>query len=294
MKIPCTSYLELCKIKIALLSAGSAAVGFLLSASELRPEILMVIGGVFFLACGLLVLNQCQDRDLDAAMPRTSGRPIPSGRITPVHALYLSFLLLISGFSALLLTGSLPALALGLFAVAWYNGVYAFLKRKSAFAVVPGALTGAVPPAIGWIAGGGALRDPRLLAICFFFFLWQVPHSWLLMTYYGREYEKAGLPTPAGIFSPAQLQRIIVNWIFATSVSCLFLSVIGVVHSLLSNVALFALSLWLIGNFLNPWLRNSAAYASLPLFRQTNYYLIAVLLLISADKLFVVSLVTPK
>jgi heme o synthase len=289
MKIPFAPYLELCKIKIALLSAGSAAVGFLLSSSELRSEILMVIGGVFFLTCGLLILNQYQDRDLDAAMPRTSGRPIPTGRIKPVHALCLSFSFIISGFSALLLTGCLSAFALGLFAVAWYNGAYAFLKRKSAFAVVPGALTGAVPPAIGWIAGGGTLGDPKLLAICFFFFLWQVPHSWLLMAYYGREYEQAGLPTPAGIFSPAQLQRIIVNWIFATTVSCLFLSAVGVVHSLLINIALFALSLRLIGNFLKPWLRNSAAYASLPLFRQTNYYLIAVLLLMSADKLFIFS-----
>lgn len=287
MKIPCTSYLELCKIKVALLSAFSAAAGFLLSASELRSEIRMVILGVFFLACGSLVLNQYQERDIDALMPRTSERPIPSGRIKPVNALSVSLVFLVSGFLTLLLTGSLLVCALGLFALVWYNGVYTFLKRKSAFAAIPGALIGAIPPAMGWIAGGGELRDPRLLVICFFLYIWQVPHSWLLIMYYGREYEKAGIPSLTGIFSVSQMQRIIVNWIFATTVSCLFLSTSGVVHHLLIHIALFALSLWLIGNFIRPLLQSSAEYASLPLFKQTNYYLLAVLLLLSADKLFV-------
>ena len=186
MKTSLSSYIELCKIRIALLSSFSAATGFLLAATELRPEIIILILGVFLLACGSSGLNQYQERETDAAMPRTGNRPLPSGRIKPVNALYFSLWLLFSGTSTLLLTGALSAPLLGLFAVAWYNGVYTFLKKKTAFAVVPGALIGAIPPAIGWIAGGGAMGDTKLLMLCFFFFLWQVPHSWLFIMHYGQ------------------------------------------------------------------------------------------------------------
>jgi heme o synthase len=285
MKTPYRSYLELCKIRVALLSAFSAAAGFLLSASGGRPEILLVTGGVFFLACGSLVLNQYEERDIDAVMPRTCLRPIPSGRVKPRHALPAAFLFLFAGFSALSLTGSFPACALGLFALVWYNGVYTFLKRVSAFAVIPGALVGAIPPAIGWIAGGGSFRDPRLLAICFFFFIWQVPHSWLLALHYGREYEEAGIPSMTRIFSLPQMRRIIFNWILATAVSCLFLSAMGLVRHPLTHVLIFFLSAWLAWTGIKPLLRRGYGYVSIPLFKKTNYYLIAVLFILSVDNL---------
>ena len=134
-------------------------------------------------------------------MPRTCNRPLPTRRIRPLNALCFSLALLFSGLFTLLLTGVLSAPLLGLLAVAWYNGVYTFLKRKSAFAVVPGALIGAIPPAIGWITGGGAGLDPKLLMFCLFFFIWQVPHSWLHIMKYGQEYEEAGLPALTSIFN---------------------------------------------------------------------------------------------
>ena len=117
MKTSLSSYGELCKIRIALLSSFSAATGFLLAAAELRSEIIILILGVFLLACGSSALNQYQERETDAAMPRTGSRPLPSGRIKPVNALYFSLWLLFSGASTLLLTGALSAPLLGLFAV---------------------------------------------------------------------------------------------------------------------------------------------------------------------------------
>jgi protoheme IX farnesyltransferase len=286
MKSSLSSYRELCKIRIALLSSLSAATGFLLAATELRSEMIILVLGVFLMACGSSALNQYQERETDAAMPRTSNRPLPSGRIKPVNALYFSLSLLFSGSSTLLLTGALPAPLLGLFAVAWYNGVYTSLKRKTAFAVVPGALIGAIPPAMGWIAGGGAMGDTKLLMICFFFFIWQVPHSWLFIMHYGQEYEMAGLPTLTKIFSPLQMKRIIFNWIFATTISCLFLSAMGMVHYFFIHMALLFLSSWLIWNGIKPLLRQNAEYVSVPFFKKTNYYLLLVMLLLSADKLF--------
>ncbi len=278
-------YLELCKINVALLAAYAAALGFLLAATALSFAIIPTISGVFFLTCGCLALNQYQERDLDALMARTCGRPLPSGRIRPVQVLYLSGGLLFLGWSALSMTGSLLVCALGLLALIWYNGVYTPLKRKSAFAAVPGALLGAIPPAMGWIAGGGSLGDPRLLMLCFFFFLWQVPHTWLLLLHYDRDYAKAGLPSPARIFSPAQLQRIIFSWLFATTLSGLFLSALGMVHYLFINILLGALSSWLIWHGFKPLLHKAEGDGSLCLFKKTNYYLLALLLLLSADRL---------
>jgi protoheme IX farnesyltransferase len=285
MKADVKSYLTLCKIKVAWLAAFSTAVAYWLAAPALNVWLPVVVPGVFILVCGSLVLNQYQERGIDAAMPRTRPRPIPSGLIKPAHALSLSLLLMCSGLIALLCTGNSLTCALGLLALLWYNGLYTYLKRKTAFAAIPGALIGAIPPAIGWAAGGGLLQDPKLAALCFFFFIWQVPHSWLLIMRYGREYEEAGLPSLTRIFSQSQLRRITVNWILATTVSGLFLSVVGLIHHLPIRLMLLTLSSWLAWNGIRPLLNHSGEFLSALVYKKTNYYLAAVLFLLSTDRL---------
>ena len=66
-------------------------------------------------------------------------------------------------------------------ALIWYNGIYTPLKRKTAFAVVPGSVIGAIPPMVGYVAAGGSALDPQILAFAFFMFMWQIPHFWLLI-----------------------------------------------------------------------------------------------------------------
>jgi protoheme IX farnesyltransferase len=280
------SYLALCKIRVAGLSAFSTAVAYWLAAPALDVWLPVFVSGVFTLVCGSLALNQYQERGIDAAMPRTRLRPIPSGLIKPAHALTWSILLLCSGLFALMSTGNPLTCALGVLALLWYNGLYTYLKRKTAFASIPGALIGAIPPAIGWVAGGGALQDPKLTALCFFFFIWQVPHSWLLIIRYGREYEEAGLPSLTRIFSLSQLQRIIFIWMCALAVSSFFLSAIGFVHYLPIYILFLALSAWFVWSGIKHLLSTGAACASLPVFINTSYYLVAVLFFLSADKWF--------
>lgn len=277
-------HLELCKVKISLFSAFSSVTGFILSASEIKEQIIILALGIFFLACGSSALNQYHERKIDSLMPRTEKRPIPSGRIHPIHALYFSLILIFLGSSILLLAGSITAPLLGLFAALWYNVIYTYLKRITAFALIPGALIGMIPPAIGWVSGGGLLFDPRLLFLCFFFFLWQVPHFWLLLLNYGDEYRLAGLPSLTGIFNKSQLLRIISAWIFATAVSCLLLAVSGTVHTLLINFFLSGASLWLIWNGLKLLkLRGGELHYSFA-FRRMNIYMLLVMLLLSIDK----------
>ena len=277
------TYIELCKINISLLSSFSAAAGFVLSALQVKIQIIPVITGVFVLACGACALNQYQDRDIDARMSRTRGRPVPSGRIKPFYALTFSILFILSGFILLSLTASPLVPGLGILAVLWYNGLYTFLKRKTAFAVIPGAIIGAIPVAIGWVAGGGAVSDTRLLLVCFFFFMWQVPHFWLLMAGHGNEYREAGMPSLTGIFTSAQLSRIIFIWILSTSVSALLISAYGIIQSSLTNSLLISLSLLmtLCGiKFLKGKIASTNA-----LFGGINIYMCVVLLIFFIDVL---------
>jgi protoheme IX farnesyltransferase len=103
---------------------------------------------------------------------------------------------------------------------------------------------------------------------------------------YGHEYEEAGLPSLTRIFSPLQLQRITVNWILATTVSGLFLSAVGLIHHLPIHLMFLALSAWLAWNGIRPLLGHSGEFLSIPVYKKTNYYLVAVLFLLSTDRLF--------
>jgi heme o synthase len=277
-------YPELCKLKISLFSALSAAMGFLLSADGTWSGMLSVTCGVFLLACGACALNQFQERDLDAFMPRTAGRPLPMGRIKPAKALYFALALMCFGALVILMEGKAAPFLLGLFAVVWYNGVYTFLKRKTSFAAIPGALIGAVPPAMGWVSGGGALLDRRLAAVCFFFFMWQAPHFWLLLMDRGEEYRQAGIPSLAAVFSKLQLRRILFIWISAAAVSALFIPMGGVVHKHVTGFFLFVAAVWFVWSGVRVLMGDERDGGCLSAFRSANVFVLIVMLLLSLDK----------
>lgn len=273
--------LELCKIKISAFSSLSAATGFLLC-RRITPEAIVMIAGVFLLACGSCGMNQCQERDLDALMPRTKNRPIPSGRLKPVNALVLSVILMSSGVAALAVAGSLPALLLGVLAVIWYNGIYTPFKRRSAFAAIPGALIGVIPPAIGWVTGGGGFLDPKLLVICFFFFMWQVPHFWLLMLDHGKEYERAGLPSLSSLLRKDQMSRIVFVWICASAVSSSLITASGLVQGAAISLLVVALAAWLILNGIGLLREKTAVYVTI--FKRINAYIFLIMALLAGSR----------
>jgi heme o synthase len=272
----------LCKARISLFSSLSAAMGFFLTADPATGAFPALFIGVYLLSCGACALNEYLERDADARMTRTSRRPIPSGRIGPGRALVLSLLLIVSGEGLLLSTGITAVPLLGLFAVSWYNVLYTGLKKVSAFAVVPGALVGAIPPVMGWAAGGGSLLDPRLAALAFFFFMWQVPHFWLHLLTYGKEYAEAGLPSLTDVFSTVQLERLTFQWLSATAVSALLLGLCGLLQSPFAKAGLVAASLWLASGGVFLMLRHEANPARL--FRVTNTFMLAVMVLTVIDQ----------
>jgi protoheme IX farnesyltransferase len=239
-------FLELTKFWIAVTSTLTGLAVYVLSKGGVGWDVVPLFAGILLTACGACALNEVQEWRLDGRMERTRGRPIPSGRIAPRAALALAFALILCGALALWAGNGPEAGALSLFAVAWYNGVYTNLKRWTAFAVVPGALIGAVPPAIGWVAGGQPLMDPRALALCVFFFVWQIPHFWLLLFKYGSEYQAAGYPSLTGLFDGAQLARLTFTWMCATGVSTVLLPLFRAVEAPAVWCLLAAAGAWLI------------------------------------------------
>jgi protoheme IX farnesyltransferase len=134
---------------------------------------------------------------------------------------------------------------LGFAAIVWYNGLYTFLKKRTALAFVPGAIVGMIPPAVGWTASGGSLADPRMAAIGLLFFLWQIPHVWLLLLQYGADYEQAGLPSLSRWLRRDQLARLAFTWITATAAASLALPLIAAANVLAVYAALVPAAVWL-------------------------------------------------
>jgi len=161
--------LELTKVRISLFATLSTSAGFILAHRGLSEEMIFPILGVFFLASGSCALNQYQE---DGMINGWIGRGASYSfkETVSIHCLEdlhrppsLGSVILYSGAHR-------SALGLGLFAVFWYNGVYTPLKRKSAFASVPGATGRSDPPVIGWISEKGfSLLTPKSLAFRFSF-----------------------------------------------------------------------------------------------------------------------------
>src|SRR5512142_1146891 len=275
-------YFTLCRVYISVFAACSAATGFFLAPAHQVAGVFVPASAVFLLACGASAFNQYQERDIDARMKRTRDRPIPSGVITLKAARLLSLALVLSGTVILASGGGVTAFGLGLAALFWYNGIYTGLKKVTAFASLPGAVVGMIPPAIGWTAAGGAVLDARLGAISFIFFLWQVPHFWLLILTYGEEYEQAGLPSLTRVMSKAQISRVTFAWIVAASIASLALPLYGSIASPAIFLAFAPLAGWLVWNE-----RTLAGMRPLPpspaRFRSINIYLFLIMSLLSID-----------
>ncbi len=277
--------LELTKFKISLFAALSTFTGFILAHQELSGKIILPVMGVFLLACGSCAFNQYQERRNDELMGRTQNRPIPSKKLHPLTGLGISLSLLISGILILHYGTNRIALGMGIFAIFWYNGIYTPLKRKTAFAVIPGAMIGGIPPLIGWVSGGGYFLDPKILAISFFFFMWQVPHFWLLLLNFGKDYENAGFPSLTQIFTLAQLRRITFMWIFATAVTCVVIPLFGVVESYAIKGSLFAAGVWLVWKTARILTARSLELPFRFNFKVINTYVLLVMFLVTLDKL---------
>lgn len=263
----------------------TTAFGYIAASGKIDLMILPVLFGVLLLAFGSAALNHYQEKDFDSKMNRTKERPIPSGRISPNTVLKISIMLVLSGSLILILWTNLLALGLGLLNLVWYNFIYTILKRKTPFAIVPGSLVGAIPPVIGWAAAGGSFVDPQIIIIAFFFFIWQIPHFWLLLLVMDKDYQRAGFPTLTQIFNHEQLSRITFVWIISTAVTGLMIPLFGMVTELWINLGLFVSAALLTWKAFGLLVETNDFSAFRLNFKYINYFALFVVFLVSIDKL---------
>jgi protoheme IX farnesyltransferase len=276
------NYLELGKIKIMIPVSLTGFTGFFIFDPQFSLRIILVSTGIFFLGISASVLNQIQETDLDKRMKRTQNRPLPAQLISKQQAFLFFSLMLTAGTLLVYSYGNLLSALIGLFTIFWYNGIYTYAKRITAFAVVPGAVTGALPPLIGWVAAGGGVWDKPVIFLEFLFFTGQIPHFWLLVLKYGEEYEKAGMPSLTSIMSRSQINRLTFTWVVTSVIAALFLCYFEIIHNVPIIGILLIASVFLIWQF-SKLLRSTAANNSLRLYSVFlySYYFLVLILLIS-------------
>lgn len=274
---------ELSKVRITFAVALTTIAGYLLAKGQFDTGLILPTIGIFLLACGSSALNHYQDSDKDKLMERTRKRPIPAGRISKSAVLIIVVVLSVIGSGLIYIGSDFVGFQLGLLAMIWYNAIYTPLKRKTAFAVIPGSVIGAIPPIVGWVAGGGSVLDPKALILAFFFFIWQVPHFWLLMLHYGKEYEKAGYPSITRYYNDTQIRYITFLWTFATAVSALMIPMFGLTHSKIITLFLLAAVSWLIVVFTSLLRKQNENYNPFYYFMRINYFVLAIIVLLSVD-----------
>lgn len=277
------TFLDLAKVRITFAVSLTTLTGYLLAGNVFDDGFILPALGIFLLACGSSTINHLQERKRDAMMERTMNRPLPSGKITGLQASVFAIVLTIAGSLLIFAGAGLTATLLGLLALVWYNLIYTPLKQKTAFAVIPGSVIGAIPPLVGWVAGGGLLTDPRAMIIAFFFFIWQVPHFWLLLLKYGKEYEKAGMPSLTGNYTVNQIKRMTFIWILATGVSALMLPVFGIVNSIVIASALLVSVVWLVVLFSGLLKPGDESFNARFYFLKINYFVLFVIIFLSLD-----------
>lgn len=188
-------FCELTKPRLNTMVLLTTAAGFLLAADAVADwtRLLHAMAGTFLAAGGAAALNMALERDVDARMARTRERPVPAGRVTVAEATLFGGLLLAAGVTWLALAANALAALLAAMTAAVYLLAYTPLKRKSALCTLAGAVSGAVPPMIGWAAARGELAAGAW-ALFGIMFLWQLPHFMAIAWMCREDYARAGLP----------------------------------------------------------------------------------------------------
>jgi len=278
-------YIQLSKLHIMLPVSLTGFTGFFIYNPVISWNLLMVTAGILLLAVSSSALNQVQEEDLDGKMNRTQFRPIPDGRITRTGAFTFILITLFAGTLLLYIHGNLSAALTGLFTMLWYNGIYTYSKRITAFAVVPGALTGALPPLIGWVSAGGGIMDKPIIFVGFLFFMGQIPHFWLLILKYGEEYSKAGIPSLTDTFNREQINWLTFIWLDISVIAALFLCYFEVIKSPVVIIILLTASVYIVYRFsslIRPGMINKPTreYSIL-----LNLYFLLIMILLIADRI---------
>ncbi|MGE3623000.1 MAG: heme o synthase, partial [Bdellovibrionales bacterium] len=188
-------YVELLKPRVMSLVVFSGLVGLMVAPGHVHPLLGFVsILCIAMSAGGCGAVNMWYDRDIDAVMLRTRGRPVPQGRVAPETALEFGGALIFAAVVLMWLAINALAAALLALAAGFYVFIYTMgLKRRTPQNIVIGGAAGAFPPVIAWAAVTGEIAWPAIILFLIIFF-WTPPHFWALALYRNEDYRRAGVP----------------------------------------------------------------------------------------------------
>ena len=183
---------ELTKFRLSFLVSFSAIFGFILASDNFYILDLIVLGISGYLVTAASVINnQILEKDLDSKMDRTKDRPLPTNRISKRNSLITSIFFMVIGLTTMTLYFNMVAGLLSLVSLLLYTFIYTPLKRVGPIAVFIGAIPGALPPLIGWVAFSGEISIEAII-IFSIQFIWQFPHFWAIAWIYHDDYKKVG------------------------------------------------------------------------------------------------------
>ena len=250
------NYYELTKPKIWYLlvftAFGAALTASLLFNISIQPLTwLLLIGGVAAGSAAADTLTGYNDRDIDAIMDRTRGRPIPSGRVSPQNALV--FGLILTAIS-LIFSWFINIWAFALMAFGLFDNIIVYskwLKRRSQINIILGGFSGAAPAMIGYVAVTAQNIEIGLVMAALVF-LWIPTHIWSLALHFKRDYTKAGVPMLPVVSSEKKSVRIIALTtliMVAFSILPFFFNQFGLIYLITAGifgVAMIGVSIWLL------------------------------------------------
>jgi len=239
---------ELTKFRLTLSVVFSSFISYYLGASEVNlTQLFYLIAGGILIVSSSNIFNQIIERDSDKLMKRTQNRPLPKKEITPKLALFLAILSALIGLIFMYLI-NLKVAILAALSIFLYTAVYTPMKLISPLSVFVGAIPGAFPFMIGWVA---ATNDIGIEALTLFLmqFFWQFPHFWSIGWSQNSDYEKAGFKMlPTGRKDKSTSAQILFYSIWAVLISIIpFFGITGELKlSLVGVLAVFALGALLI------------------------------------------------
>jgi heme o synthase len=192
-----SDFKEITKMRLSLSVVFSSLAGYLLGVETVNGYTLLLLAfGGYFMVGASNAFNQIIEKDLDVLMERTKNRPIPAGRMSVNSAFILATVFTILGITILYIINPQTAM-FGAISIFLYTSAYTPLKTKTPLSVFVGAIPGAIPFMLGWVAATNDFGiEPGTLFMIQFF--WQFPHFWAIGWFLHEDYQKAGfnmLPT---------------------------------------------------------------------------------------------------
>ena len=265
--------LELGKLRLASLAIFAVVAGLYLAAWRPLPFglVLATTVGTLLVAAGGNALNMYFEREPDARMRRTQGRPLPTGRLTPRTVMLFGVLLAVVGSGLLWWWTNALATALCAAIFVTYVWVYTPLKRITPFNTLVGAIPGALPPVVGYAAETGQL-DQKAVVLFLILFFWQIPHFLAIAWRHREDYARGGMKMLPSVDPDGRLTAVqMLVYTLALILATLYAWQVGLARELYLLSATFLGLLLLVPVVLAAWVRKD--HTMRMVFRATIVYL---------------------